>query len=160
MICGGTIDKTYFPVREVFDFEKTHINDMIERARIPDSNLDLNIKFLFLRDSLDMEDADRSRVAKACKESTTSLILILHGTSTMVETAKKIAAEIPGGKTIVLFGALLPYELANSEALFNFGAAITAVQLLSPGVYIAMSGKVWPYNKVEKNEAEAYFMDS
>lgn len=156
ILCGGTIDKKFFPEREAFDFEKTHIQDMMDQARLPE--VDLNVRFLFLKDSLDMDDRDRERVVRACKESVSQHILILHGTSTMVKTAQKIEAEIIGGKTIVLFGAMLPYELAKSDAMFNFGAAMTAVQILPEGVYIAMNGKTWAPADVVKDEATANFL--
>ncbi len=157
-ICGGTIDKTYFPEREVFDFEKTHINELIANARIS-STVNLNVRFLFMRDSLDMETPDRARIARACRESLSHHIMIMHGTSTMIQTAKEINAQFTGGKTIVLFGALLPYELTKSDALFSFGAALSAVQLLEPGVYITMNGRVWPHDQVAKDEKAAMFVD-
>ncbi len=156
-ICGGTIDKTYFPDLEEFNFNKTHIHEMISQARI--SDLKINIKSLFLKDSLDMNNDDRSMVVESCKKSDSKNILIVHGTSTKVDTAKAIANELLVDKTIVLFGSMLPYELAKSDALFNFGTSIISCQILSPGVYISMNGKVWDYDKVIKDTTLAKFLE-
>ncbi len=158
LICGGTIDKTYFPEREVFDFEKTHINELLTNARLSTS-LNVNLRFLFLRDSLDMDEADRARISRACRESLSRHIIIMHGTSTMIQTAKRINDEFTGGKNIVLFGALLPYELTRSDALFSLGAAMMAVQLVEPGVYVSMNGRVWAFDQVAKDEEAAMFVD-
>ena len=157
ILCGGTIDKTYFPEQEAFVFDKTHIKEMIEQARIP--NVDMNVRFLFMKDSLDMDENDRMRIARACKESLAHKILVVHGTSTMIESAKKVAEETVGGKTVVFFGSMFPYELAKSDALFNFGFALSAVQSLDAGVYISMNGKNWEYDQVTKNEELASFED-
>ena len=157
IICGGTIDKSYFPERETFDFEKTHTNELLRLARIPEVNI--NTRFLFLKDSLDMDDTDVSRINRACKESLSHKIIIAHGTSRMIHTAQSIANDLPAGKTIVLFGAMIPFELYKSDALFNFGTALMACQLLDPGVYISMNGKVWPHDQVEKNDEDAIFID-
>lgn len=158
LLCGGTIDKAYFPEREVFDFNKTHINEMLAQARIPDVNV--NIRFLMAKDSLDMDDSDRMRIARACKESLSHRIMVMHGTSTMIKTAKTISEEFSGGKTIIFFGSMLPYELAKSDAMFNFGGALVASQVLDSGVYIAMNGRVWTYDQVVKNEETATFVDA
>ncbi len=155
-LCGGTIDKKYFPEREVFDFEITHTNQMLNQSRISEE-ITFDIKCLFLKDSLDMTHEDRVRVSQACQQSPAEHILIMHGTSTMVETANAIAENIEHSKTVVLFGAMLPYELTQSDALFNFGTALSAVQISQPGIYIAMNGKIWKHNAVVKNEIVANF---
>lgn len=178
LICGGTIDKTYFPERElkikeykiknsfdkvyfpkreVFDFDKTHISEMIKQARI--SNKNIKVKFLFHKDSLDMDNQDRKEILNACQKSSNQRILIMHGASTMIESARVIADENLLGKTIVFFGAMLPYELAKSDALFNFGFALSACQTLNSGVYIAMNGIAKKYNKIKKDEKRAIFVD-
>ena len=76
-------------------------------------------------------------------------VLVTHGTDTMVDTAK-VLATIPG-KTIVLTGALNPARFRGSDAEFNIGTAVGAVQSLPPGVYIAMNGRIWDPAKVRKN---------
>jgi len=155
-LCGGTIDKKYFPEREVFDFETTHIDQMLAQSRVS-KEITFDTKCLFLKDSLDMTQEDRARVAHSCEQSPAKRILIMHGTSTMVETAKAISEKLDPSKTIVLFGAMLPYELIQSDALFNFGTALSTVQTCQPGIYITMNGKVWSHDQVVKNEIVANF---
>lgn len=158
-LCGGTIDKSYDPVKEIFECKETHIKEMLEQARIPD--LEIEVQKLFLKDSLDMTDDDREILANACSQTENKRIVIMHGTSKMVESAKYIVSEAREkikDKTIVFFGALYPYEHRETEAMFNFGAAIIASQILKPNVYIVMNGRVFTYDKVKKNVEEAHFV--
>ena len=103
-----------------------------------------------LLDSMDMDDGYRQELIRVCQHSEQQHIVITHGTDTMVETAQQLAAQV-SDKTIVLLGAMIPYSIKNSDALFNLGSAITAVQLLDAGVYIAMNGKVFNADNVVKN---------
>ncbi|MCH8262329.1 MAG: asparaginase, partial [Proteobacteria bacterium] len=102
-------------------------------------------------DSLDMDDNDRQQILASCLACDESRIVITHGTDTMVETSQVLAAGIKD-KTIVLLGAMVPYQFKNSDALFNLGCAIAAVQTLSNGVYITMNGEVFNYHEVLKNK--------
>jgi len=147
IITGGTIDKVYNQSNGELDFEKTHFPAMLKRGR---SSVDVTIEELMLIDSLDMVDADRALILKHCTECDESKILITHGTDTMCETAR-LLGENDLGKTIVLLGAMVPYSLGDSDALFNLGCALGSVQLLEPGVYVAMNGRVLPFNDVQKN---------
>ncbi len=157
LLCWGTIDKSYFPVEEVFSFDKTHIDQMINQARI--KNLNINFKKLFFKDSLDMNNDDRLHILKECKKSKSNKILIMHWTSTMTDSAKIIAKEDLWNKVIVFFWAMLPYELSKSDAIFNFWTAISSCQLLAPWVYISMNGKTWRYDKVVKKVSKGAFID-
>ena len=147
MITGGTIDKFYNQSNGELGFDKTHFPEMIKRARI---EVDLITEELLLIDSLDMVDSDRQLILDSCEKCDEELILITHGTDTMCDTAK-ILGECEINKTIVLFGSMVPYAVNNSDALFNFGCALGSLQLLDPGVYIAMNGRVLPWVDVEKN---------
>jgi L-asparaginase len=132
---------------------------MIKQARIPD--LEIKIDELFLKDSLDMTDDDREKLAQACKKTEAKRIAVIHGTSKMIESAEYLvdkAAEEIKDKIIVFFGALYPYEHRKTEAMFNLGAAIASCQLLRPGIYIVMNGRVFTYDKVKKNVEEAHFV--
>ena len=158
-LCGGTIDKTYDPAKEIFECKKTHINEMLKQARIPD--LDIKIDELFLKDSLNMDDNDREKLLQACKKSEAKKIIVIHGTSKMIESAKYLiekAKDQINDKIIVFFGALYPYEHRSTEAMFNLGSAIISSQLLKSGVYIVMNGRVFPYDEVKKNVEEAHFV--
>jgi len=158
-LCGGTIDKTYDPAKEIFECKKTHIEEMIKQARIPD--LDIKIDKLFLKDSLNMNDNDREDLLRACLDTQAKRIIVMHGTSKMIESAKYLiekAGDKINDKTIVFFGALYPYEHRATEAMFNLGSAIVSSQLLAPGTYIVMNGRVFPYDEVKKNVEEAHFV--
>ncbi len=98
-----------------------------------------------------MDDDDRQQILESCLTCDESQIVITHGTDTMVETGRVLAAEIKD-KTIVLLGAMVPYQFKNSDALFNLGCAIAAVQTLENGVYITMNGRIFNYDEVIKNK--------
>jgi L-asparaginase len=110
-------------------------------------------------DSLEMTDADRALVVDQCRQAAESRILITHGTDTMVETAAALAAAPPPstGKTIVLTGAMIPYAFGSSDGLFNLGSALSFVQVLPPGVYVAMNGRCFEWNRVRKNRETGVF---
>jgi L-asparaginase len=153
LVTGGTFDKHYDPIRGSLDFADSHLPQVIERARL---TIPLQLEELFLLDSLDMQDAERTRVCAACQRATENSIVIIHGTDTMRETAEVIGhAKLD--KTIVLTGAMIPYEIANSDALFNFGFACGIAQTLPHGVYIAMNGQVFSWDRVAKNRAAGVF---
>lgn len=153
LLSGGTIDKIYDEVNAKLTFSSTHIDTMLKDAR---SKLDLNIEQVLMIDSLDMNDEHRRQLLEACRSSSEGRIVITHGTDTMVETAKVLGQNLQG-KTVVLLGAMIPYAFGGSDALFNLGAALTAVQLLPPGVYITMNGKVFSWDNVIKNKDRGEF---
>jgi L-asparaginase len=152
-ITGGTIDKVYNQSNGELEFDKTHFPDMIIRARI---EVDLLIEELLLIDSLDMVDADRDLILEGCINCEEKYILITHGTDSMCKTAK-LLGENSIDKTIVLFGSMVPYAVNGSDAFFNFGCALGSLQLLKAGVYIAMNGRILPWNDVEKNKSLSIF---
>ena len=147
IITGGTIDKIYNQSSGNVEFVDTHFPEMLKRAKV---EVEINSEVLMLLDSLDMSDSDRELIVKHCIECEESLVLITHGTDTMCDTAKLLGEKVKG-KTIVLFGAMIPYTVGNSDALFNLGCALGSVQLLTPGVYVAMNGRVLPWSDVQKN---------
>ena len=153
MITGGTIDKFYNQSNGELEFDKTHFPEMIKRSRI---EVDVILEELLLIDSLDMVDSDRQLILDKCKKSEEDFILITHGTDTMCETAK-LLGDSKINKTIVLFGSMVPYAVSNSDALFNFGCALGSLQLLESDVYIAMNGRVLPWQDVEKNRSLGVF---
>ena len=121
---------------------------MLKQSRC---NEDIEIKFLMAKDSLLMNEEDRQRILEECKKSKEDRIIITHGTDTMAETAKTLGNGIKD-KTIVLLGAMVPYNKKDSDALFNFGSAISVVQTLPKGTYIVMNGKIFDWNNVKKNK--------
>ena len=116
----------------------------------------VELETLMMIDSLQMTDADRELIVRNCQQCAESCIVITHGTDTMVETAAAIARAVTG-KTIVLTGAMIPYAFGSSDGLFNLGSALSFVQILKPGVYIAMNGRCFEWNKVRKNRESGVF---
>lgn len=150
---GGTFDKHYNELAGQLTFAQTHLNEVIERARF---NAPVILETLPLMDSLDMQHEDRVRIVNACRQSPESHIVIIHGTDTMQDTAAVLgAAHID--KTIVITGAMIPYSIVNSDALFNFGFACGVAGTLSHGVYVAMNGHVFTWDNVVKNRKIGQF---
>jgi L-asparaginase len=153
LITGGTFDKEYDELHGELYFKDTHLPEMLRlgRCRVP-----VELETVMLMDSLQMTDDDRQRIAERCGNSPETCIVITHGTDTMVETAAVLAAAVPG-KTIVLTGAMVPYAFGSSDGLFNLGSAISYVQSLPPGVYIAMNGTHFDWHNVRKNRDTGVF---
>lgn len=150
---GGTFDKHYNPLTGVLGFAESHLPAVISRARL---TIPVALETLPLLDSLDMQDADRQRVLEACQAATEQAIVIVHGTDTMPQTAAVLGAANLG-RTIILTGAMIPYEIANSDALFNLGFACGVAQTLPAGVYVGMNGQVFAWDNVTKNRAAGVF---
>ncbi len=155
LITGGTFDKTYDELRGKLYFADTHLPQMLERGRC---ELELVVRTLMMIDSLEMTEADRVLIAANCRQAAESRIVITHGTDTMVDTAGFLAAQLDGsGKTVVLTGAMVPFTFNSSDGLFNLGSALSFVQVLPPGVYIAMNGRYFPWDNVRKNREKGVF---
>lgn len=153
IITGGTLDKHYNELNGELDFPETQLPAMLKQARC---TVEISMQQLMLKDSLEMTKADREQIKQNCITTGAQQIIITHGTDTMVDTAKHLAVAIQN-KTIVLVGAMIPYTIQHSDALFNLGSAITAVQLLPAGIYISMNGQVFDWNKVVKNKQAGEF---
>ena len=152
-VTGGTFDKTYDEIRGQLAFKDTHLPEMLKLGR---SRVEVTIRTLMMIDSLEMTDADRELVVRNCSQCPESRIVITHGTDTMVETAAALAAGV-SGKTIVLTGAMIPYAFGSSDGLFNLGSALSFVQVLPPGVYLAMNGQHFAWDRVRKNRETGVF---
>lgn len=154
-ITGGTFDKEYNFITGKLYFKDTHLSDMLERGRC---TVDVDIKTLMMVDSLEMNDLDRDNIIHNCRRCEHENILITHGTDTMVETAKALNEADIKDKTIVLFGAMIPYAFGtSSDGFFNLGAAFAFAQMNAPGVYIAMNGKCYAWDNVRKNRKTGFF---
>jgi L-asparaginase len=143
-VTGGTFDKTYDEIRGRLSFAETHVPEMLRlgRSRVP-----LAVETLMMIDSLDLAVSDRARIVKRCVECAEREIVVTHGTDTMVETARALAAGVTE-KTVVLTGAMIPYAFGSSDGLFNLGSALSFAQVLPPGIYIAMNGQWFPWDRV------------
>lgn len=154
LITGGTFDKSYNHLKGDLYFKKTHIPEMLERSK---SRLNVNVKTLMMVDSLEMTEKDIQLIIDECINSKSKRIIITHGTDTMVRTATKIAKEVKD-KTIVLTGAMIPYAFgSSSDGFFNLGSALSFVQVLKKGVYVAMNGQYFKHDNVKKNIEKGFF---
>jgi len=153
LVTGGTFDKDYNEITGKLFFSKSHIGEMLTLGRC---KLQVNIKNIMLKDSLDMKEIDRKLILDACMQTTANKIVITHGTDTMTETAKLLSENIQN-KTIVFTGAMIPYKFGTSDGLFNLGSALTSVQILDGGIYIAINGNIFEWDKVEKNCVKGVF---
>jgi L-asparaginase len=152
-ITGGTFDKTYDEISGRLSFQDTHIQEMLQLGRC---RLELAVRTLMMVDSLDMTDADRQLILANCRSAGEERIVITHGTDTMTDTARVLGeAALP--KTIVLTGAMVPYAFGSSDGLFNLGSALSFVQALPHGVYVAMNGRCFRWDDVTKNRALGVF---
>ena len=143
---GGTIDKVYFDRLSDYKVGEPGCSEILQEANV---NFEYECDSILRKDSLNMTDKDRREVLDKVRADPARYIVITHGTDTMIDTAK-ILKTVPD-KTIVLTGAMQPARFKSSDAEFNIGAAVAAVQLLPPGVYIAMNGRIFEPDKVRKN---------
>ncbi len=143
---GGTIDKVYFDALSEYEIGEPTVPHVFRESAV---TLPWRLESLFRKDSLELTADDRAVIRRHCDDAAEAHILITHGTDTMCETAAALSGL--AGKTIVLTGALAPARFRVTDAIFNLGLALGAVQSLPPGVYIAMNGTVFPAGKVWKN---------
>jgi L-asparaginase len=153
LVTGGTFDKTYDEIRGRLSFGDTHLPEMLRLGR---SRVEVSIRTLMMIDSLEMTAADRDLIVRSCAQCDESRIVVTHGTDTMVTTAAAIAAGVTN-KTVVLTGALIPYAFGSSDGLFNLGSALSLAQVLPPGVYVAMNGQHFAWDRVRKNRETGAF---
>ncbi|MBW1889408.1 MAG: asparaginase [Deltaproteobacteria bacterium] len=146
LAAGGTIDKVYFDAKSDYQVGPPNIMTVLDGLNL---GFEYAIESVLRKDSLDLTQKDRECIHAVVAREKADKIIITHGTDTMVETAARLA-DIKQ-KTIVLTGALEPALFKTSDAVFNIGCAVAAVQTLAPGIYIAMNGRVFPHDQVRKN---------
>ncbi len=155
LTAGGTFDKVYYDDLSDYQIGEPQIKWILKQVKL---NVEVSVQSVLKKDSLDMTEADRELLKQAASQADEKFILITHGTDTMPETAQHLMG-IPT-KTIVLTGAMQPARFRDSDAVFNTGFAIAALQLLPEGVYLAMNGRVFHANKVKKNRGAGLFEDT
>lgn len=153
IITGGTFDKHYDEIRGVLAFKDTHLPEILKYVRC---TLPIELELNQLIDSLEMHLDNRLKILESCRRAPESRIVVTHGTDTMIQTGR-ILGEAALGKTVVLTGAMVPYSFTASDAVFNLGTSIAAVQILPPGVYVAMNGRVFAWDRVRKNRDAGTF---
>ncbi len=149
---GGTIDKVYFDAKSTYQVGSPQVTAILDDANVA---FEFEVVSVLQKDSLDMTEEERLSIRQVVESDPCDRILITHGTDTMVDTAIRLMG-IPD-KTIVLTGAMEPARSRYTDATFNVGCAVGAVQSLPAGVYIAMNGRVYPADKVKKNYATKRF---
>jgi len=152
-ITGGTFDKAYDEIAGRLSFGDTHIHEMLRLGRC---HLELAVRTLMMVDSLELSEADRLLILENCRSAAEDQIVITHGTDTMADTAR-VLGEARLTKTIVLTGAMVPYAFGSSDGLFNLGSALSFVQALPHGVYLAMNGRRFDWHNVVKNQKLGVF---
>lgn len=143
---GGTIDKVYFDAKSDYQVGAPQIGEILTQLGVA---FEFDVVPVLRKDSLEMNDDDRAAIRRAIEQQPHRHVLITHGTDTMVDTARVLAGI--AGKTILLTGALNPARFQGSDAVFNIGCAVGAVQSLGDGVWIAMNGRIWDPAHVRKN---------
>ena len=149
---SGTIDKIYFDALSQFEVGESVVQHVLTDGLV---DFEYDVVPLFRKDSLEISDGDRRALCEYIADDDATHYVITHGTDTMPATAEALSS-LPG-KTIVLTGALTPARFRTTDAVFNVGMAVAAVQVAKPGVYIAMSGQVFEAGAVRKNRAENRF---
>jgi L-asparaginase len=155
LVTGGTFDKQYDPIRGELGFAESHLPEILRQSRI---TIPVRVQLLELMDSLQMTHEDRLNILAACREAEERRIIVIHGTDTMVESAE-VVGEAGLRQTIVFTGAMIPYSVVGSDALFNLGSALMAVQLLPTGVHVVMNGRAFEWDNVRKDRAEGAFVN-
>lgn len=154
LVTGGTFDKHYDAIKGELTFKESHLPTILAQSRV---TAPVEIEVIQLIDSLHMTEAHRQQIFSACRAAPERALLVVHGTDTMRETARVVgAAGLP--KSIVFTGAMVPFSVQGSDALFNLGFAFAAAQLLPDGTYVAMNARVFGWADVEKNRAEGVFV--
>lgn len=143
---GGTIDKVYFDKKSDYQVGDPQAGGVLEKANVV---IEYEVESILRKDSLDLTEQDRKLIRQTVESSPEDHIVITHGTDTMIETAKTL--QDVEGKTIVLTGSMYPAQFRDSDAVLNIGCAITAAQILQPGVYIAMNGRIFDPLSALKN---------
>lgn len=150
---GGTIDKVYFDALSEFQIGPTAIPDLLRENNV---HVPHRVTPLMRKDSLELTDVDRETIRAAVAASDATRVLVTHGTDTMVVTGRVLAGI--EGKTIVMTGSMQPASVRASDAEFNVGFALAAVQTLPPGVYVAMNGMIFDPERAVKDRAAHRFV--
>ncbi len=151
---GGTIDKLYFDAKSEFEVGASLVDDLLREAEV---QVPFVVEAVMRKDSLELTDEDRALIRARVESAAETRIIITHGTDTMADTARALAGI--ADKTIVLTGALHPARFRHSDAEFNVGMAVAAVQACGPGVWITINGRVFDGMRVRKNREANRFED-
>ncbi len=152
---GGTIDKVYFDALSEYEVGPPQVLEVLKDANV---GFEFEVESVLKKDSLELTEEDRARIRAAVERDACPRIIVTHGTDTMIQTASALRGV--SGKTVVLTGSIQPARFRNTDAVFNIGLAIGAVQSLPPGIYIAMNGRVFDPQRVRKNREVMRFEEA
>ena len=152
---GGTIDKIYFDDESEFQVGSPMVADLLREAHV---TAEVTIEPVLAKDSLELTDEDRRLIRERVLACPADHILITHGTDTMAVTGRALKGV--AGKTIVLTGSMQPARFRSTDAVFNVGFALGALQSLPPGVYLAINGRIFDPERARKNRAQRRFDDA
>jgi L-asparaginase len=153
IVTGGTFDKHYDAIKGELTFKESHLPAILQQARV---TVPVAIEVTQLIDSLHMTDAHRQEILAACDAAPERSLVVVHGTDTMAETAQVVGLAALE-KTIVFTGAMIPYSVQGSDALFNLGFALALSQVMAPGTYVAMNGRAFGWDEVRKDKSSGQF---
>jgi L-asparaginase len=154
IITGGTFDKEYDPIQGKFTLQDTHLPKLLKDVR---NTTPIRYEVLYMKDSIEMTTEDRNKILGSCLTSEETEIIVIHGTDTMVETARMLGQNI-FTKTVVLTGAIIPCTIETTDAIFNLGCAMGSVQKLGCGVYVVMNGRIFNWGQVQKDLQTGVFV--
>lgn len=154
IVTGGTFDKHYDAIKGELTFKETHLPAILAQARV---TVPVAIEINQLIDSLHMTDEHRQKVLAACRAAEEKAIVVIHGTDTMAETAR-VVGSAGLDKTVVFTGAMIPYSVQGSDALFNLGFALALSEVMARGTYVAMNGRAFPWDGVRKDKSSGQFV--
>ncbi len=149
---GGTIEKTYDELRGVLTNEVSNLDVMLAGLEL--RGLRLTRLTLMNKDSLDMSEGDHDLIARAVRAQAECHdgVVVVHGTDRLAVTGERICTAAPALTVpVVLTGAMRPFALRTTDAMQNLTEALLAVQLLAPGVYVAMHNQVLRFPGVVKD---------
>lgn len=152
---GGTIDKIYFDAKSKYEVGESILEEILREGN---ATFDYENKVIMQKDSLDLTEADRNLIYDTINREPNRHIILTHGTDTMVTTAKRL--NTIKNRVIILTGSMSPARFKSSDAGFNIACAITAVQTLKEGVYIAMNGRIFTPDNVRKNVEKGLFEET
>lgn len=152
--CGGTIDAQSIGSDGQYVFSESKVPLILSQGRF---GLDYELEHLMSVDSQHMSLLHRQCILESCISAPENRILIIHGTDTMIETARFLAKAFID-KTIVLTGAMVPYNCSDSDALFNVGSALAYLQVLPRALFVVMNGQVFDPYRVSKDNGRGIFV--
>lgn len=153
IITGGTFDKHYDEIQGELTFKDSNLPEILKTVRC---TVPIEMEIIQMLDSLHMGEEHRAQILESCSRAKEDKIIITHGTDTMTTTARRLGkAKLP--KTIILTGAMVPYAIRGSDAVFNLGCSLMASQTLPHGVYIVMNGQHFLWDNVKKNREKGIF---